>query len=229
MSIEAIIFDFDGLLMDTERCSLESWRHAWRQHGLELDLATHWPTHSGDVTEERYARLAEAVGAGFDRDACHAARLAFRDRLHASLGYRPGIEDWLLRGTERGLRMAIASGSHREWVATHLARANDLDRFEILACGDEVTGHKPDPAIYLLALDRLGIAPEAAIAVEDTTHGVLAATAAGMRCVAIPNLYPYPSTFTSAAMVLESAASLGLDDMLARLERQPDLAYRASH
>lgn len=229
MAIEAIIFDFDGLLMDTERCSLESWQHAWTEHGLELDLATHWPTHSGDVTEERYGRLAEAVGPSFDRDSCHATRLAYRDRLHESLDYRPGIEDWLRRGAELGLRLAIASGSHREWVTTHLTRVGDLVRFEHLACGDEVSGHKPDPAIYRLALDRLAIAPESAIAVEDTTHGVLAATAAGIRCVAIPNLYPYPPTFTRADLVLGSAADLGLDALLERLERQTATPPQPSH
>ena len=217
MTIEAIIFDFDGLLMDTERCSLASWQHVWAQHGLELDLSTFWPTHSGDVSEERYGRLAEAVGPSFDRDACHTTRLAYRDDLNASLGFRPGIEAWLRRGGEIGMRMAIASGSHREWVTTHLARVGCLNQFELLACGDETSGHKPDPAIYQLALERLGVAPESAVAVEDTPHGVLAATAAGMRCVAIPNLYPYPADFTQAAVVLESAADISIDVLLETL------------
>lgn len=226
MAIDAIIFDFDGLLMDTERCSLESWQHEWRQHGLELDLTTFFANHGGDVTEERYALLAAAAGAAFDREASHTRRLAYRDRLHATLGYRPGIEAWLARATELGLRLAIASSSHRPWVTMHLERVNDLHRFELLACGDEVAGHKPDPAVYRLALERLGVAPDRAVAVEDTCHGVLAARAAGMRCVAIPNLHPYPSTFTDADLVLENASALTLDEMLNSL---PDtVPYRTS-
>jgi HAD superfamily hydrolase (TIGR01509 family) len=219
MKIEAIIFDFDGLLMDTESCSLASWQHAWRQHGLELDIATFWANHGGDVSEERYALLAAAVGPAFDRDACHSRRLAFRDELHATLGYRPGIEAWLERATELGLRMAIASSSHRPWVTMHLERVGDLPRFELLACGDEVAGHKPDPAVYRLALDRLGVSPERAIAVEDTPHGVLAAKAAGMRCVAIPNLYPFPDSFTHADLVVENATAMPLDAVLDSLSR----------
>lgn len=229
MVIETIIFDFDGLLMDTESCSLASWQHVWAEHGLELDVSTFWVNHGGDVTEDRYARLAAAVGSAFDRDSCHAARLAYRDRLHASLGYRPGIEAWLARGSELAIRMAVASSSPRNWLTMHLERVGDLDRFELLAGGDEVTGHKPDPAIYCLALDRLGIAPERAIAVEDTPHGVLAATAAGMRCVAIPNLYPYPSTFTRADLVLGSADDLSLDDLLERLNHQPVSPSQPTH
>jgi putative hydrolase of the HAD superfamily len=227
MRIEAIIFDFDGLLMDTERCSLESWQREWRQHGLELDIATFFANHGGDITEERYALLAGAAGAAFNRDASHARRLAYRDRLHATLGYRPGIETWLTRAAELGLRLAVASSSHRPWVTMHLERVNDLRRFEQIACGDEVTGHKPDPAVYHLALERLGVAPERALAVEDTCHGVLAARAAGMQCVAIPNLHPYPPEFTDAALVLESASAKTLDEVLAAVAGATQGAFPA--
>lgn len=219
MTTEAIIFDFDGLLMDTERCSLETWQHLWTDHGLELDVSTFFANHGGDITEDRYALLAAAAGATFDRDASHARRLAHRDRLHASLGYRAGIEAWLARASALGIRLAIASSSSRAWLTSHLERVGDLSRFEVLAGGDEVADHKPDPAIYQLALERLDIDPHRAIAVEDTPHGVLAAHAAGLRCVAIPNLHPYPATFTAASLVVESAADLGLDALLARVDR----------
>lgn len=218
MAIKAILFDFDGLLMDTESCSLASWQHEWRQHGLELDLETFWVNHGGDVSEERYDMLARAVGSTFDRAASHARRIAFRDALHANLSFHSGIDAWLARAAELGLRLAIASSSPRSWVMTHLERVGSLDHFELLACGDEVADHKPDPAVYRLGLERLGVAPEHAVAVEDSPHGVLAAQAAGMRCVAIPNRYPFPSTFTRADVVLESASAITLDDLLALLD-----------
>lgn len=89
--------------------------------------------------------------------------------------------------------------------------------FEVLATGDEVGAHKPDPEVYLLALDRLGVTPAAAIAVEDTPHGVAAARSAGMATVAIPNAYMDAAMFGAADVVLTSAADLRLPDLLARL------------
>ena len=69
VTIQAVIFDFDGLLMDTEGTMLASWQHEWRQHGLELDTTTFFADHGGDVTAERYADLARAVGRSYDRQA----------------------------------------------------------------------------------------------------------------------------------------------------------------
>ncbi|GAA4999792.1 HAD-IA family hydrolase [Actinopolymorpha pittospori] len=99
----------------------------------------------------------------------------------------------------------------------HLSRVSALGMFEVLATGDEVGAHKPDPEVYLLALDRLGVTPAAAIAVEDTPHGVAAARSAGMATVAIPNAYMDAAMFGAADVVLTSAADLRLPDLLARL------------
>jgi hypothetical protein len=87
----AVIFDFDGLLMDTESTGLASWQYEWRQHGLELDVSTFFPDHGGDVTDDRYAKLAMEVGPSFARDVSHARRTAYRERLHRTLGLAAGI------------------------------------------------------------------------------------------------------------------------------------------
>ena len=152
MAIQALIFDFDGLLMDTETTLLDSWRQEWRRHGLDLDEATFFADHGGDLSEQRYAELARAVGPAFDRAASHAWRTAYREHVHASLGLTPGFSDWLADADRQGLRLAVASSSARTWVAGNLARTGALDRFEVLACGDEVSAHKPVPAVYRLAL-----------------------------------------------------------------------------
>jgi HAD superfamily hydrolase (TIGR01509 family) len=217
MATKALIFDFDGLLMDTETTLLDSWRTEWRRHGLQLDESRFFADHGGDTTEQQYALLTAAAGPGFDRAASHARRTAYRRELHATLGLTTGLADWLTEAEGLGLRLAVASSSRREWVAGNLERTGDLTRFEVLACGDEVTGHKPDPAVYLLALERLGLPPEAAVAFEDTPHGVSAAVAAGLRCVAIPNLYAQSSRFGHADLVLPSAAALSLACVLERL------------
>jgi putative hydrolase of the HAD superfamily len=219
MAPEALIFDFDGLLMGTETSSLTSWQYEWRQHGLELDVRTFFADHGGDITQERYARLAAAVGPAYAQAASHTRRLAYRDELNAGLGLLPGIASWLDRARELDLRLAIASSSPRAWVVRHLRGAGYLDRFELLACGDEVGRAKPDPAVYQLAVQRLGVAPERAIAIEDSPHGAAAARAAGLTCVAIPNPYADPAKFTAAHLTLESAAHASLDEILAACER----------
>jgi HAD superfamily hydrolase (TIGR01509 family) len=215
MVIEALVFDFDGLLMDTETTSLLVWQHEWAHHGLELDTATFFAPHGGDMLEQRYAELAAAVGAGYDRAASHARRIARRDELHATLDLAPGTADWLDAAAGTGSRLAIASSSPRDWVVEHLTRVGRLDRFELLACGDEVPAVKPDPGVYLLALRGLGVPADRALAFEDTVHGVAAAKAAGLRCVAVPHQHADPARFTAADLVLASAADLTLDQVVA--------------
>ncbi len=212
---EAVIFDFDGLLMDTESTSLKSWQFEWEQWGLELDAITFFVNHGGDVTEDRYAQLAEAVGEGFDRTLSHRRRIEFRDRLHESLDIADGMRAWIVQAVELGKRLAVASSSPRDWLTRHLDRAGVLDHFEVLAAGDEVAHHKPAPDVYELALRRLRLPPAQAVAVEDTAHGVDAAHAAGLMCIAIPNPFVQREAVGHAALVLESAATWSLEDAIA--------------
>ena len=214
MRIRALIFDFDGVLLDTESTMLAAWRREWEHHGLSLDLDGFWPDHGGDVTEERYARLAAAVGPSYDRDASHARRTAYRDELNSRLELCPGIATWLDAAWTSGTRLAVASSSGRAWVEPLLANVGRLGDFEVVACGDEVAAHKPAPDVYLLALRRLGIEPSEAIAVEDSVHGVAAAQAAGLRCVAIPSRPLAPGSFSHADLVLASAGELTLADTI---------------
>ncbi|GAA1156197.1 hypothetical protein GCM10009630_62740 [Kribbella jejuensis] len=212
VEVEAIVFDFDGLLMDTETTMVESWQAEWAHHGLELDLENFWPGHGGNVTEDRYDVLAAAVGAGFDRTASHARRIAHRDRLHADLDFRPGIRDWIRSAREFGLKVGIASSSDRSWVVGHLDRVGAVGLFDQIVTGDDVATHKPDPAIYELALRRLDV--QFAVAVEDTPHGVAAAQAEGLYAVAVPNPYVALGAVANADLVLSSADDLSLTELL---------------
>jgi HAD superfamily hydrolase (TIGR01509 family) len=218
VTVQALIFDFDGLLMDTETTLLDSWKWEWRRHGLQLDPAGFFADHGGDANEERYAVLAAAVGPAYDRESSHALRMAYRKTLNAALAPQPGISAWLDRAAERGLRLAVASSSRIGHVGPMLDRAGLRARFEVLATGEEVAAHKPDPAVYRLALDRLGVPAGQAVAFEDTAHGVTAAHAAGLRCVAVPNPHADHIRFTAADLLLPSAAALSLDGVLAALD-----------
>jgi HAD superfamily hydrolase (TIGR01509 family) len=212
--VKALIFDFDGLLMDTETTLLESWRQAWREHGLELDQSRFFLNHGGDSTAHHHALLAAAVGPSYDPAASQDRRTAYRNDLHRTLDLAPGIRTWFARAEELGLRLAVASSSSEAWVRGHLDRVGVGARIAVTACGDEVDAHKPDPAVYLLALQRLGIPPAEAIAFEDTPHGVAAAQAAGLFCVAIPNAYVAVDRFAAADVTLPSAEAASLDEIL---------------
>lgn len=224
VTIKALLFDFDGLLMDTETTLLESWRWEWRRHGLELDPVGFFADHGGDANESRYAALAAAVGPGYDRESSHVLRMAHRSRLNAVLEPASGIIGWLDRAAELGLRLAVASSSAITHVGAMLDQAGLRARFEVVATGDEVAAHKPDPAVYRIALDRLGVPATEAVAFEDTPHGVAAARAAGLRCVAIPNPHADHACFIAADLLLPSAAALSLDAVLAEFAHRADLA-----
>ncbi len=216
--IRAVVFDFDGLLMDTESTLVEAWWDEWAFHGLELDLDDDfWPGHGGDVTQHRLARLGALVGPAFDPVASLARFHATRERLHRTMDLCPGIRDWLAEAQALGLVCGIASSSPLARVRGHLSRAGVFDVFHAIATGDEVRSHKPDPAVYRLALARLGIAAHRALAVEDTPHGVVAASAAGMAVVAIPNRFIRRDEFATGDMVLSSAADHPLATVLAEL------------
>ena len=210
-----MIFDFDGLLMDTESTSLQSWQFEWRQWGLELDPTAFFVNHGGDITKDRYAQLASAVGERFDQAVSHERRVRYRDGLHQSLDLADGVRAWIAQAVESGMRLAVASSSPRDWLIRHLGRAEVFDQFEVLAGGDEVGRHKPAPDVYELALRRLGLPPGSAIAVEDTAHGVDAAHGAGLACIAIPNPFVSPDAVGHAELVLRSAATMSLADAIA--------------
>ncbi|WFE28404.1 HAD-IA family hydrolase [Solwaraspora sp. WMMD791] len=216
--IVAIVFDFDGLLMDTETTLVDGWRHVWAAHGLDLELdGWFWPGNGGNCTDHRLDRLAALVGPTFDRSACQARYEAYRRARHESLDFCPGIRDWLDEAARLGLRTAVASSSPRTWVREHLGRVGAVDRFDVIATGDEVAAPKPDPAVFRLALDRLGVAGRQAVAVEDTGHGVRAAADAGMWTVAIPNAFVDPAQVSAADLTLTSAAALPLAEVLDQL------------
>jgi putative hydrolase of the HAD superfamily len=110
----------------------------------------------------------------------------------------------------------VASSSPRAWASRLLDQVGQLDRFETLACGEDVEHVKPDPGVYLLALSQLDIDPTRALAFEDSPHGVAAAKAAGLRCVAVPNRHADSARFDAADVLLTSAEDGSITDLLTR-------------
>lgn len=216
MSRHALVFDLDGLLVDTESSDHAAWARAWRDWGHELPRDA-WVARIGSDGRgfDPLAALAERVGAGFAAAAFQTARRAHRDVLLAELDRPlPGVLELLDAADALGLRRAVASSSDRAWVEARLAHAGLADRFEVLRCSDDVPRVKPDPDLYLAALAALGTQPAQAIAFEDSPNGVAAARAAGLFCVAVPGPMTRGLDFSHAHLVLTSLAEVRLEELL---------------
>lgn len=215
MPTRALVFDFDGTLADTESAVLASWQETFREHGTELPLEA-WYAVIGTqhTTRAMFALLAERVP-GVDVEALRpVTRARVLSRLE-TLGPRDGVLGYLDTARERGLGLAVASSSSGGWVNSHLERLGLAGYFDAVLTGDRHKA-KPDPDLYLAALAALGADAGEAIAFEDTPHGVTSAKAAGLTCVAVPNVITESLDFGAADVVLPSFTAKPLDALLSR-------------
>jgi putative hydrolase of the HAD superfamily len=218
VAIRGLLFDFDGLLIDTETPSRLAYEELYREHGHELPV-DRWATLVGTIGApwDPDAHLEELVGRPLDRAAI-AQRLRAREHELCDLeDLRPGIEDYLDEAERRGLATAIVSSSTGEWIARHLQRLDRVNTWDAIVAADgDTTRAKPQPALYVEALDALGLRPDEAVAFEDSLNGIRAAKGAGVFCVAVPN--PITETFAldEADLLLGSLEELPLGDLLER-------------
>jgi HAD superfamily hydrolase (TIGR01509 family) len=198
----AAIFDMDGLLLDSERVIMQTWLHCAREAGLSLSETDFLSVVGASAAQSR-SRLTQLLGGSA---AFESVRVQARDILEGMPGVvfplKPGAQQILLKLRERGVPCAVASSTQVSEVRRRLAKVGVLDCFQAVAGGDEVPESKPDPAVYLLAANRIGVLPSQCLAFEDTDHGASSAHAAGMRVVVIPDLRSHD--FGHALMQLTS-------------------------
>ncbi|MFD2080410.1 haloacid dehalogenase superfamily, subfamily IA, variant 3 with third motif having DD or ED [Actinopolymorpha cephalotaxi] len=213
--IRALVFDFDGLVVDTETPEFQAWQEIFADHGTVLELAT-WAGGIGTADHhfDPYAALDRASGRPVDRDALRTARRARIRELVSDQPVLPGVEDYLRQARDHGLRVGLASSSSRAWVHGHLAERGLLHHFDTIRTGDEVEHTKPDPALYRLATADLGVEPARAVALEDSPNGVAAAKRAGMFCVVVPNALTRQLDLAAADVRVGSLANLPLTQLL---------------
>jgi HAD superfamily hydrolase (TIGR01509 family) len=216
--IAALIFDFDGLLVDTETPAFESWRTIYAEYGHELPLEL-WKDALGTRHGfDALAHLAGLVGPPFDHDALLARREDAKRALSATQPLLPGVGAIL--GQAHALRMpcAVASSSDRAWVEGWLASHNIRDRFSCVRTADDVALTKPAPDLFLSAADCLGVPPAACLVFEDSPNGILAARAAGMHCVAVPGPITRHLALPPSDLVLESLDAMPLAEIVQKLD-----------
>ncbi|HEY6117851.1 MAG TPA: HAD family hydrolase [Candidatus Dormibacteraeota bacterium] len=217
--IRALVFDFDGLILDTEEPVYRSWLEVYQAHGEVLPFER-WVQIVGSSTTGFHPQhhLEERLGRPLPKEVLDR-RIGRRTELVLAQAVLPGVVQQLDAAHERGLKLGVASSSTREWVAGHLARLGVLERFECLRCRDDVANVKPEPDLYLAVLDCLGVPASEAIAIEDSPNGVAAAKRAGMRCVAVPNSITAGLDLSEADLTLASLAELTLAQLLAKFDR----------
>jgi HAD superfamily hydrolase (TIGR01509 family) len=216
--IAALIFDFDGLILDTETPDYQSWKEVYKTHGCELPIDL-WYRNIGAVNHfDPYAYLEEQLGKSLDREAIYAWRRQRDDELLAGQAVLPGVEQYLTDARQLGLRVGLASSSEHAWVDPFLSKLGLSQYFEAVCCRDDVGDQgKPDPAVYLAALAALRVKAGQSLALEDSPNGVSAAKKAGLYCVAVPNQMTRHLDFDRADYRLGSLASMPLTALIGQL------------
>ncbi len=214
--LEAILFDFDGLMVETEWSGYEIWSGLFAEHGAELTedeflvcIGTRGAIDFGHLLQTKTGRV------GPNDAELRAIKQPRQDEAVGELPLQPGVMEWLDAAKAAGIPVGIASSSGEAWIEPHLLRHGIRQRFSAFCTweGDHV-GYPPKPApdIYQRAVGALGVNPSACIAFEDSLHGVTAAKAAGLRCVAVPNRLTRALDFSIADAVVETLHDFSLED-----------------
>lgn len=212
--LEAVVFDFDGLIIDSEWAIFETAVAAFAAHGHDLSIEA-WATiigTNGDTDDSWWATVCEAAGiSGFsqiDFEEAYEAQPRDRDALPAL----PGVVQLLDELEAAGVPVGIASSSSRGWLERHTDRLGLRYRFRTLVGSDVVGGvGKPAPDVYLRACSDLGADPRCSVALEDSAHGATAAKAAGMAVVAVPGRITIHNDFSHVDLVVDSLVELTVD------------------
>ncbi len=216
MTLLGVIFDCDGLLADTETPDYDAWRHIYEEQGLHLPV-TLWAqsigTAKGHDRHDWHAPLADRVGPGYDREATQVRKRAHYQAAIGKLTPMPGVLSLLDALDRENIPCAVASNSERVWVDRVLDITGLTSRFQAIATADEVARPKPAPDVYLLAAERLGVAPTHCVAFEDSPRGLAAAHAAGMFTVAVPTALTRHLDFAQAHHLVETLEHLTLEHL----------------
>ena len=220
--IKALLFDFDGLIMDTESPEVEAWQAIYTEYGQEFPLQV-WIRDVVGSTASNFdaaAHLATLTGRSLDLPALHERERAWRLDKQSRLGAMPGVADYVRTARRLGLRLAVASSSKRAWVEGYLHQLGLFDGFELIKCREDVQHVKPDPELYLATLEALHLQAGEALAFEDSPNGILSAKRAGLRVVAVPNPITAQAEIRGADLLLGSLADLSLEKLLVHFNRE---------
>jgi HAD superfamily hydrolase (TIGR01509 family) len=217
--LRALVFDFDGLLVDTESPAYHSWQELYRRHGRELPLDL-WAQVIGthEIRFDALEHLEQLHGEALDREALRADRDLHKTELTDAQPLLPGVRDLVEYAGRAAIKLGVASSSHHPWVEGHLRRRGIIDAFACIRCREDVELTKPHPDLFLASLECLGVGPSEAVVFEDSPNGILAARAAGILAVAVPNPVTVQLDLSAADLELPSLGVMPPAELLAVLQ-----------
>ena len=213
--IRALLFDFDGLIIDTESAIYQAWRELYEDHGHPLPVER-WAQCVGTDfgAYDPKSELEMLTGKDFDWHNEEAMRTKRVHELLKTFDALPGVRERLAEAKELGLPCSIASSSPRSWIEPWLVQMDLRHHFSNISSRDLVEKIKPAPDLFLHAAEKLGAQPEEVIVFEDSLNGLRAARAAGMKCVVVPGPVTKHLEFEGAWQMLDSLASTSLAQLM---------------
>lgn len=206
--ILGVIFDLDGLILDTETPDYLSWNEIYARYDLDLTVEA-WADVVGRRDLDLYAPLrARGVDVSAVRENRHRRLAALMEEY---LKPSPGFHELVNRLAQGGMRLALASNSDRIQVDRVVDRLGIRGFFDLIVTGDQVPQGKPAPDIYLLAVSRLNVLPRECVALEDSQPGIESAKAAGLYCIAVPTLFSRHQDLSRADLIISSLEEITLD------------------
>jgi len=219
MSIQGIIFDFDGLICDTESTELHAWEKLYADYGVPFPFEEYQKTIGAVHNDETPLwLLKESAGEHFILAEAREKLHEYHKEYNEIEPMRPGVLDYLKDAENMGLKIGLASSSPLSWVGFHLDRLGIREYFDCIRTFDDVHQTKPDPQLFLLTLECLSLTASKTIALEDSINGVLAAKSAGLITIAVPNAVTRRFTFENADLTISSLEEMPLDELIALFE-----------
>ena len=224
--LDALIFDFDGVILDTETPEALVWQSIYKEHGFELPV-DEWEKTIGGYGTSNFDSAEHLALLSHGRLDAVSLRVRYRKEsdkiIHAS-SVLPGVIRMIEQAKENGLQVAIGSSSPHSWVDTHTKRLGILHYFDCIICQDDVLPGrtKPNPDIFLKALEQLNVKKDAAVVFEDSLNGVIAARRAEIFVVAVPNALTAKMGVTGDITV-PSLAELSLYELNDRIKKESDV------
>lgn len=214
--IRAVIFDFDGLVVDTESTGYLTWKEIFEQHGHFLPVERYAQAVGTDFLTGGYdprRDLEQLTGLTFDWEVMEETRRTRERDLRKLLQTLPGVRDRLSEARSLGLKTAIASSSPRWWIDSWMEQLAIRDQFDHISTVDDTGKVKPDPSLFLHAAKNLGVDVTEAVIFEDSLNGLRAAQTAGIRCIVAPGPMTKHLDFTGAWMQVDALNQITLGEI----------------
>lgn len=218
MKIKGLIFDFDGLILDTETPDVLAWIKIYQRYGQKFNFKNYALSIGTIYRMTEPAQDLQRLVPGLNADEVFNEWTELERFFIKDQKVLPGIIEYLQIAKAFNIKVAIASSSEKSWVVGHLEQHGIRDHFDFIHTVDETGIPKPDPALYQMALKSLRLRSNEVIAFEDSANGIAAAKSAGIYCVAIPNPITKYLDLNNADLILDSLASLPLPELLVRFK-----------